>query len=82
MKVNHNYKYLKFQFSIGNDCMLRPGSCHSNASCVETHQKVSSKWKYHQCVCNPGYVGNGLFCVEASSISKGNYLSKSKKLQN
>jgi len=51
------------------DCMLRPGMCGPNASCVETPKKVVAKWFYHQCVCNPGFVGNGITCIAASDLA-------------
>jgi len=51
------------------DCMLRPEICGPNASCMETHKKVASNWYFHQCVCNPGFIGNGITCVDATDIS-------------
>ena len=58
--------------------MLRPGMCGPNASCVETPKKVVAKWFYHQCVCNPGFVGNGITCIAASDLTNGkdNFFSK------
>jgi len=51
------------------DCMLRPDICAPNASCMETHQKVTKDWYYHQCVCNAGFIGNGITCVEATNVA-------------
>ena len=54
---------------IGLDCMLRPDMCGPNASCKETNKKVGKQWNYHQCVCNPGFVGNGITCIDASDLA-------------
>ena len=54
------------------DCALRPQDCDPNASCVETEQKVAKTWLYHQCVCNPGFIGNGITCVKAEDVANGN----------
>ena len=51
--------------------MLRPDMCGPNASCKETNKKVATQWNYHQCVCNPGFVGNGITCVDASDLANG-----------
>ena len=56
---------------IGLDCMLRPDMCGPNASCKETNKKVVNQWKYHQCVCNPGFVGNGITCIDATDLANG-----------
>ena len=56
---------------IGLDCMLRPDMCGPNASCKETDKKVGKQWNYHQCVCNPGFVGNGITCIDASDLANG-----------
>ena len=53
------------------DCRLRPDSCGPNASCMETHKKVTKDWFYHQCVCNAGFIGNGITCVEATNPANG-----------
>lgn len=58
------------------DCMLRPDMCGPNASCKETDKTVATKWKYHQCVCNPGFVGNGITCIDATNLANGTLTSK------
>ena len=55
--------------------MLRPDMCGPNASCKETNKKVANQWKYHQCVCNPGFVGNGITCIDATDLANGNYFA-------
>ena len=60
---------------LGLDCMLRPDMCGPNASCKETNKKVATQWKYHQCVCNPGFVGNGITCIDASDLANGDFFS-------
>ena len=57
---------------LGLDCRLRPDICGPNASCMNTHKKVTKDWKYHQCVCNPGFIGNGITCVDAANVANGN----------
>ena len=56
---------------LGLDCRLRPDICGPNASCMNTHKKVTKDWKYHQCVCNPGFIGNGITCVDAANVANG-----------
>ena len=56
---------------LGNDCLLKPGLCSPNASCVKTNKRVGSQWFFHQCACNPGYIGNGITCVENSQKGNG-----------
>ena len=60
---------------LGLDCMLRPDMCGPNASCKETDKTVATKWKYHQCVCNPGFVGNGITCIDATNLANGDSFS-------
>ena len=59
----------------GLDCMLRPDMCGPNASCKETNKKVATQWIYHQCVCNPGFVGNGITCIDATDLANGDSFS-------
>ena len=67
---------LPYDFTlIGLDCMLRPDMCGPNASCKETNKKVANQWKYHQCVCNPGFVGNGITCIDATDLANGDSFS-------
>ena len=40
---------------------------------MNTHKKVTKDWKYHQCVCNPGFIGNGITCVDAANVANGNF---------
>ena len=64
--------FIAHDFTIkGLDCMLRPDMCGPNASCKETNKKVGKQWNYHQCVCNPGFVGNGITCIDASDLANG-----------
>ena len=60
---------------LGLDCMLRPDMCGPNASCKETDMKVATQWNYHQCVCNPGFVGNGITCIDATDLANGDSFS-------
>ena len=59
----------------GLDCMLRPDMCGPNSSCKETNKKVATQWIYHQCVCNPGFVGNGITCIDATDLANGDSFS-------
>ena len=64
--------HFAYDFNLkGLDCMLRPDMCGPNASCKETNKKVGKQWNYHQCVCNPGFVGNGITCIDASDLANG-----------
>jgi len=49
------------------DCRVKPGICGSNASCKNTKLRAKGKWFFHTCVCNEGYIGNGVTCIEAGT---------------
>ena len=61
------------------DCRLRPNTCHKDATCVSTGETIDrcknnqkNCWHFHRCACNPGFVGNGIFCADASGdLSNG-----------
>jgi hypothetical protein len=41
--------------------------CGPNASCVNSTKNIFGDWNYHQCACNPGFMGNGIDCFEIST---------------
>ncbi len=41
--------------------------CDPNASCVDTQKEIASGWTRWSCACNPGFVGNGLSCFNATT---------------
>ena len=48
------FQFLFFDTDI-NECTSSPSVCHVKAQCTNT---LGS----YQCVCNPGYTGNGKTC--------------------
>jgi len=86
----HYDKHCKSQ-----QCTEFPEACHANATCKEFHyrRKVVQTNSYtgvqtfgwttetiHRCVCNSGYIGNGVTCADATTglvfdnrvVGKGN----------
>ena len=56
-----------FDIFAGQDCRNFPELCDPNASCVNTGKKVFKDWTRWSCACNPGYIGNGITCVQENT---------------
>lgn len=54
-------------YGTSQDCRNNPELCGPNASCVDTQKKLYDDWSRWSCACNPGFIGNGLTCVEKES---------------
>lgn len=60
-RFNRNHKQC---YGTSQDCRNNPHLCGPNANCVDTQQKLYKGWSRWSCACNPGFIGNGLICVE------------------
>ena len=47
------------------DCRNNQDLCDVNADCVNTGLKIQGSWYHWTCACKPGYIGNGITCVNA-----------------
>jgi len=63
-RFSHNHKKC---YGTSQDCRNNPQLCSANAMCVDTQQKIFNNWSRWSCACNPGYIGNGLTCVEKAT---------------
>ena len=59
-------QFLSLDF-LDFDCKIRPDICHSDATCTKMR---TYKSKYNACVCNEGFIGNGIECIEEPSDCK------------
>merc|ERR1712142_1271698 len=57
--------------SIPQDCRVQPSPCDPNAECLYTGnwQRMWGRfrWHVHRCVCKPGFVGNGMQCINEAT---------------